>query len=333
MKKFLLFAVSLIAAVTGFAQPENRVFTITNETYANLPNPTVITTQGWDDFSAKVPLGFHFSMMGITTDTMYFDDQVNLGADMQMTTTAPTHLLVFLTDFKDRSDMPGKPVSTVSYQNFITGTPSVTKIQWKDAGFFGEEDNNGTLNDSVNFQVWLREFSNDVEVHFGPSKITSSYMDIFNFALPFFGFAKNADLNNFTLDYLYYVSATSPAPKVDSIDMIGLAGTSSLGYSAWPANGTVFKFSKPASGGVNGVQLNEYAQVAPTLVTDECVVTLSKPGFEGTISLIDMNGRFVRSQQAVNGKNILDMGSLVPGNYMLHIRSKEASVFYKITKQ
>jgi hypothetical protein len=333
MKKFLLAASLMTAAATGFAQPENRVFTITNQTYANLPNPTVITTQGWDDFSAKVPLGFNFSLMGRTTDTMYFDDQVSLGADMQMSATAPTHLLVFLTDFKDRSDMPGKPVSTVSYQNFITGSPSITKIQWKDAGFFGEENNNGTLNDSVNFQVWLREFTNDVEVHFGPSKITSSYTDIFDFALPFFGFAKNADLNNFTLDYLYYVSATSPAPKVDSIDMVGLASATALGYPAWPANGTVFKFSKPGSSGVNGLQLNQYAQVAPTLVTNDCVVTLNKPGFEGTISLIDMNGRLVRSQKAADGKNVLDMGSLVPGNYMLHIRSKEESVFYKITKQ
>jgi len=333
MKKFLL-PLFLLAATVSFAQPENRVFTImTNQAYADLPAPTVITTQGWDDFGGTVPLGFNFTMMGKTTDTMYFDDQVSLGADMQMDAVAPTHMLVFLTDFVDRSNMPGKPVSTVSYQNFITGAPSVTKIQWKDAGFFGEQDANGTLNDSVNFQVWLREFSNDVEVHFGPSKIVSTYTDIFDFTMPFFGFAKNADFNNLTLDYLYYVSATSPTPKVDSIDLVGLASTTALGYPTWPSNGTVFKFAKPTSGGVNGVKLNEYAQVAPTLVSNDCVVTLSKAGFDGTIALIDMSGRIVRSQKANDGKNVLDMGSLVPGNYMLNIRSKEESVFYKITKQ
>lgn len=81
------------------------------------------------------------------------------------------------------------------------------------------------------------------------------------------------------------------------------------------------------------MQLNEYARVAPTLVTNECVVTLNKNGFDGIVALIDMNGRIVHSQQAADGKNAVDMSSLAAGNYILNIRSKEESVFYKITKQ
>src|SRR5689334_21569376 len=136
MKKLLL-PLLLLIATAGYAQPEGRVFTIFTQAYTELPAPTALTTAGWDDFSGKVPIGFPFTMMGKTTDTIYFDENINLGADMLMSPTGPTHGLAFFTDFIDRSNVPGKPVSTVSYQSFITGAPSTCRIQWKNIGFYG----------------------------------------------------------------------------------------------------------------------------------------------------------------------------------------------------
>lgn len=330
MKKILLY-IALLSTFPAIAQPDGRVFTIYNQPYTPLSSGTPITSQGWDDFVATVPLTFNFTLMGQTANTIYFDGDLNQGADLILGSGSNTNLIGFLTDFVDRSSfLQPHDSSLVSYKVEGASPQKVAKFEWKNAGFYGEYGASGTLNDSVNFQVWLYEGTNDVEVHFGNSSIQASYQDIFTFEKPLFGFVSNLDNNAETFDWLYYVSGTSPA-KVDSIDMAGLLTSTSLGYGTWPSEGTVFKFSN-AVDGIEGVQLNDYASVYPTVFNDHLFVEITKNDFTGTISLLDMNGKTVIEKKANMGKNVLSSSDIANGNYILNIQSKGESVFYKVIK-
>jgi len=326
MKKVLL-AICLGLANIAFAQPEGRVFTITNETYANLSGATDITTAGWDDFDAIVPMGFSFHMMGTTVDSVIFDSGVNAGADAVLSLASLAPALGMMTDFVDRSSDGIHPESKVRYKTQTVNGKKITKIEWRDAGFYGDT----TYNDSVNFQYWFYEGSDDFEVRFGSSSIQSSYDLIFDFFKPNFMFYSNFDLANQVFDTCYLVTNTSPA-TMDAIDIDSLFTLDTIGYNAWPSNGTVFKFTKPTQS-INGVQLNAYATVYPTAFQEVLHIAISAANFKGTAQLIDMNGRVVAKQNIVSGQNDLAVAALASGQYILNIKDQNESVFYKIIKQ
>jgi hypothetical protein len=335
MKKTIL-ALSLMATLQATAQPEGRVLTISTQPYTSLPSPTVITQPGWDDFSATVPLGFNFTLFGQSTQTLYFDNDVNLGMDITLSTAAhgPVSLIGTFEDYLDRDTaLNGK--SYVGYSISGATGSRIAKIEGKNLGFYNEYNGaSGTLNDSTNFQIWIYEGSNAVEVHWGPSSIAQNYTDLFSFGAPLFAFIKNLDVNTPNLDFAYYVSNASPtAPKVDSLNFVQFSSlTSPIGMSTYPANGTVFKFAFPTTS-VNGVALNNYATVYPTAFINNVTIEITAPDFKGTAALLDMTGKVVAQQELKNGKNSIATTDLASGNYIVNIRNGEESVFYKIVKQ
>ncbi len=330
MKKVLL-AICLGLANIAFAQPEGRVFTITNETYANLSGATDITTAGWDDFDAIVPMGFNFHIMDSTVNKIYFRSGLNYGADAMLIDTNVNLFLVpaigMMTDFVDRSSDGIHAESKVRYKTQTVNGKKITKIEWRDAGFYGDT----TYNDSVNFQYWFYEGCDDFEVHFGSSSIQTPYDLIFDFFKPNFMFFSNFEYTNQVFDSCYLVTNTNPA-VMSNIDIDSMFNSDTLGYNAWPTNGTVFKFSKPTQS-INGIQLNSYATVYPTLFQEILHISISTTNFKGTAQLIDLNGRVVAQQNINSGTNDLNVSSLASGQYILNIKDENESVFYKIIKQ
>jgi hypothetical protein len=340
MKKVLL-ALSLLFSVTAFAQPEGRVFTVlTGQTYTNLSNSTKITDSLWDDFDASVPLGFNFHLFKNAADTVFFDAAGfnNVGADMIFRKDSNTNMIGFcFMDLIDRSNDGIHPQSVVSYKTITQSSKKITKIEWRDVGFAYSNIVDTAYDDSLNFQVWYYENNDDLEVHFGTSKIYNNYATLFNrspfgfsFTNPFFGFYKNYDPINNVFDTAYFVNKINPA-KVDSVSIDSMLAADSLGLKVWPANGIVFKFSKPLSG-INGVQLNDYASVFPTAFLDQLFINISKENFEGALFMFDMNGNIVAHQKAMNGNNVLQTSGLLSGMYIINIKSKDESVFYKVIK-
>jgi hypothetical protein len=101
--------------------------------------------------------------------------------------------------------------------------------------------------------------------------------------------------------------------------------------NTWPTNGTVYKFT-PAPTAILGVQLNEYASVFPTAFIDQLFINISKDNFEGDLFMYDLNGNIVAQQKALNGHNIIQTTTLPPATYIINIKNKEESVFYKVIK-
>ncbi|RYZ55218.1 MAG: T9SS type A sorting domain-containing protein [Sphingobacteriales bacterium] len=326
MKK-IFTSVLLLISSCAFAQPDGMVFSVTSEPYTNLTGVTPLVSSGWDDFGAKIPLTFSFSLFGATTDTLYMDEDSNIGAEMLFRLDSITQGLTFLTDLTDRSN-GGKDSSRISYRIQSAGGQKIAKIEYQNAGFYFDQST--SYDDSVNFQVWLKEGSNDIEVHYGPSGIQTPAIDLFTYENPVFAFFNNINPNSFSLDWIYYVSSTSPA-VVDSMDGNDFADDLPFGFSTWPADGTVFRFTHTTNG-VHGVKLNEYAEVYPTAFDETFFVQISEPSFKGEAFLIDMNGRIVGRKSLQAGKNDISMLGEASGHYILNIRSVAGSVFYKVIK-
>jgi hypothetical protein len=274
-------------------------------------------------------------------DTVFFDGSNfnNAGADMIFRLDSNTNMIGFcFMDLIDRSNDGIHPFSLVSYKTDSVSNKKITKIEWRDAGFANSMNSDTAYNDSVNFQVWYYEKNDDLEVHFGTHKFFNPLSDLFdrslygfNFINPFFGFMKNYDPSTSVFDTSYFVSNATTAPKVDSASIDSMMNADSLGYKKWPANGVVFRFSKPATG-IMGVQLNEFTSVFPTAFVDRLFINITKENFEGQISILDLNGQLIVQQKALNGINTLQTSSLPPGSYIINIRNSEQSVFYKVLK-
>jgi hypothetical protein len=95
----------------------------------------------------------------------------------------------------------------------------IAKIQFKNAGFVGDE----THTDKVNFQIWLHEDGKRIEIAFGP--VQTIPMRSMNGAYgPFIGLGSQ------------YVRGNPNAPLLGSLD---------YGLSGIPQNGFVYRFLRP----------------------------------------------------------------------------------------
>ena len=327
MKKILL-ALSLLTFRSAIAQPDGRVFTIVSDPYVHLTSPIIVTTPGWDDFDATIPLGFNFTALGATTDTLYFDSEFNSGFDVSFDSFSkgPTNLITTFVDYIDRSDLNPTEISHVAYRTDVVNGKKITKIEARNVGFY-----DGNPNDSTNIQLWFYEGTNTIEARWGGSNITANLQDIFLFGDPLFGFIKNIDLVNENLDWFYYVSSTSPA-KMDSLDLNGFMNATTMGTPQYPANGTVYRFSYAVTG-IEGTILNTYTTVYPTQFTDQFHIEISENRFVGKAFMLDMNGKIVAQQDIREGKNTIATAGLPAGNYIVNIKNDKESVFYKIVKQ
>lgn len=327
--KQLLSGLLLLVAVATHAQPGNMVLTVSNAPYVNLTNPTIVTQSDWDDFDADFPLGFNYTLLGSTNDSVFIRADVSQGSDIQLRIDSINTGFGLVIDFMDRVSVTNIP-STIGYEVETVSGKKIAKIQWKDVGFFDEWDAYSTMNDSANIQMWLYE-EGHLEFRFGGSRIQSPDSVVFLFKKPIIGIFSGFDPQSSVFDMMYYVSSSSPA-VVDSINFSDLNNVPSLGLNGgWPDSGSVFRFSVPVTS-VNGVQLNEQISVYPTAFNQQCIIDIKELKGNAVISLISMDGKVVYQQKATEGKNVLAPSVLSSGTYILNVRSNKESVFYKVIK-
>lgn len=177
MKHFITSLIALFAiSFSIFAQ--NYTVEVSNGEYSNLEDPISLNNGlTWDDPYMIIPVGFDFEFMGTTTTELTTVGLGGLLAIMNGEDLIPI-LNVYNADITDRaagSDVhelqPGSQ-SPISYQ--LEGEPGtqILKVEWQNAGFFTDVQQNGDDNTNfVNFQLWIYEGSNRIEVHHGPRSI------------------------------------------------------------------------------------------------------------------------------------------------------------------
>lgn len=236
-----LLVLPLLVLATFSSQAQFRyTFKDTVGTYTALAGASSINgTTIWDDdvFTAPMPFTWRIDSV-LSTNTFSLNLEIPAVVHDPNSDTVNGFLLS-LADFVDRGNISGSAsLSPIRYLTAGTSPNRIFKVEIANAGFYEEESNYSTLNDSVSFQFWVYEGSNVVELHFGPSRITH-FNDYFQVG-SLFGYVKNID-------------ETAPSPNGPIYHLTGATSTTVLdttflpnfpqGLDYWPASGRVFRFT------------------------------------------------------------------------------------------
>lgn len=165
MRIFFFCSCFLVWVFQGNAQTLGYHFSVKQGTYVELQGDTAIfKNKLWFNITQKVPIGFGFSFFSkafheVTAwnEALYFDYE---NEDYAF---APYE--AYLCDRGIPS--PGStPLSPISYRTEGQTGKRIFKFQVKNAGFY-----NGQPEDFTNFQIWLAEEDQSIEIHFGPRSI------------------------------------------------------------------------------------------------------------------------------------------------------------------
>ncbi|MDT8308289.1 MAG: T9SS type A sorting domain-containing protein [Bacteroidales bacterium] len=281
-------------------------FSVDAGTYADLTGATSVNNNVlWDDPEYAIPIGFGFQLYDLTTDSIYLG--MGLGGTVSSVLNymweADYIICPFEADLLDRGALTGISQSPISYILEGIAGNRIFKLEWKNAGFYDEEDSLGTMNDYINFQLWLYEADNKIEFHYGPHMITDPFINYYGETGAIIGLADY----DFTDIYLLQGNPANPT-MVDSIAFLN--GT--------PANGTIYRFSKFGTGVAHGNPVENILTVMPNPAQQQFVVKTGSTNAKRSIRLIDSYGRVVKVvSDFQTDEVIIDRAGLVNGTYFV----------------
>jgi Secretion system C-terminal sorting domain len=314
MKNLLILFALLLASVTAKAQFYYG-FTQYQSTYTEITDGTAATTAAWDDPTFNIPIGFAFTYFGAPYTEIYSDEEIGLGAMLgfKIPGSKIPFLIVDGNDIVDRGFVVGQHLSPITYKTLGPPGNQVLIIQWKNAGFLGDLDDDDISVDFTNFQLWLHQATGVIEIRYGPNSITQS---------------SSLDGQGPIVGLLKWLNLTNGTNSPDSRLLVGpLANPNFVNFDfglqsivGIPTSGTVFKFDKALS--ENAAPLADAGlQLVPNPANESfSVVSLDNQMPEMQILVFDLIGRLVIQ---ANDPHQIPVKSLAAGTYTVQIRSKE----------
>jgi hypothetical protein len=287
-------------------------FSKTTGTYSELTDAVTITnSQPWDDPEDSIPIGFTFKLYDLLLDTVYLG--LGLGGLVSSPIDTNYHadyaVIPFETDLIDRGELSGISQSPIRYKLEGNAGNRILKIEWKNAGFLGEIAVSGTLNDYINFQLWLFEGSNDIEMHFGPNMITDPFINYVGETGAVAG-VSDSDLAD------PYLLSGSPDNPVLSDTMAVLDGT--------PADGTIYRFSNLTAGKDDDQPEKVQVKIFPNPVQQVATVRICHGSlFPAELLLYDTFGRIVKTIRNIQTNEFsVDCNDMARGIYLYRLTDR-----------
>lgn len=315
--------ITLFALMCSFAPIKSQTysFQVATSPYADLTNPISLNNgEVWVFPDYTIPIGFNFWYFHEYIDTLYFFEE---SAAMLSTSNVEGgfHKLIFPFGAMliDRGYGTQQSLSPLSYE--LSGEPGnrILKIEWQNVGFGFEYDAINTLNDYVNFQLWLYEASGNIELHFGPLSIIHPEFAYIDVSGPSVALIPQYDYEEDTVSSasLWLQGNPGSPVMVQTAEFISLEGSI-------PPN-TVYHFKNLTVGG--NINPSNSAVVYPNPASDYLTIRLEKNlNSLAEISICDINGRIVY-QNAQNpnqsGELQVPVSELKNGIYQVVIRQGE----------
>jgi hypothetical protein len=323
MKQLVLtLGLILCTVVAVFSQP--YTFSVTTGTYADLEGSTSINDgMTWDDPQFEIPLGFDFQYFDKSIEKLFIEDW-GLGALLSIDTNEAglqTLLIPYGADLIDRSYdfLLGPDTGSLSNISYLTeGSPGnrITKIEWKNAGFYGDLALNGTSIDFINFQLWLYETTNAIEIHFGPKSITQPE-EAFEgdtgssiVLIPEYDF----DDDIFT-DTSYWLTGDPTSPVVTELVDRGFAVLDGI-----IPPGTIYRFSNNNTSTTEILLSDDRFSIFPNPAKEFVKIAIDQQDVEIlALSLIDITGKQIYSASTPGHE--INVSNLTPGTYFIIIQT------------
>lgn len=307
----------------------NYNFSVHNQTYTPLTN--AISMNGaviWDDESFKVPMGFTFTVNGVSIDSFNLLLAQLIGED---TTAIFSGFSTVGADLWDKGSVSRSiSMSPIRYQVSGAAPNRIFKAEVFNAGFYDEFDMFGTNSDYLSFQVWLYETSNVFEIHFGASNINhaSDYFSI-GAGKPLVGYFRNLDLDNGVASKLYYLKGNPVSPLIDSTSDLT---TFSDGLNSFPSEGTIYRFAPKTTTVTDVINLIK-VRVYPTITADQVFIDNDETD-EVSYLIYSTDARQVGKQGTLlKGINSIGLVDMPKGVYVVQLQSKVGFRTHRIIKK
>jgi len=330
-KSILLSCIVLIISSISTAQPYSLSVSTSNYNYLS-GTSSLNNGRTWDDPTFTIPLGFNFNYFGQQIDTVLI--AYGFGGTLMMSLNGSgiaSFLSPFGADLIDRgfnfTSGPNQAgsLSPISYQLSGTAGNQLMKIEWKNAGFYSDLQLNGrNAVDSVNFQLWIYENGDRIEVHMGPNHIGSPLVSYDGNSGPDILFAPAVDLVNGLYVGNFYCLDGMPSNPTFQIrspqnSLLFLQGTI--------PNGTVYHFIP----GLVGEKDNEEAidlKTYPNPVTDRLNLKFSESILVKSIEIVSLNGKKLMELDPKEVSH--DLSKLSSGIYLMVLISDYQRIVKKI---
>lgn len=334
-KSFLvLFSLLIFSSIN--AQTFPYILEVETDTYADIEGATELTSVGdtWDDPEYNIPIGFDFDFYGGTYSNVQV---IGLGSwlvfEDPYTNDSVNFLIPYFDDLADIENANSANQSTISYTTEGVAGEQILKIQWKDCGFFEEVFNTPpTANNTLSFQLWLYEGSNNIEIRFGSSTLPDA-ATIHEYGTPVCGIIEKFSVAGDSFEKFWHLSGSVSAPTMTSSDVSVIYSYSIPGLDSDPAEGQVYRFATvPTSikAPTQTLELNVY----PTAVTDEFFVEVNEEllNERTQISVINNLGQAIYNNTITNTKERLDASNFPTGIYYVRIHNENGIGTKKIIK-
>jgi|TARA_B110000967_G_C18802617_1_gene519310 hypothetical protein len=332
MKKALLFLALFTFTLIGFNQ---YTFSTRTGTYSNLTGATSLTNGGtWDDPQLTIPIGFNFTLFDSTISTIFIEDY-GLGADLTITDSESgivPFLTPFISDIIDRGynftvgDTSTGGLSPISYKLTGTSGSRILKIEWKNVGFYSDIDDNGISIDYANFQLWLYEGSNNIEMHYGPSSVTQAILCYEGDLGTIVFLTPNYDFSTDDIGVgSYNIHGNPTSPTFSTIS--AFTGLNTM--SSTIPNTRIYKFTKSTVASVNELNSKDF-KLFPN-PSNQFISISSDNESIINVNITDITGKQVES--IFQDFKSIDLSGLNSGIYFAQIKTENGSTTKKFVKK
>jgi hypothetical protein len=319
MKKIYAALLLVLLSVNGLKA--QYTFTDTNGVYTPLTGADTLdmSVWTWDDDYVRFGLPFQVNVYGAWYDSVLIDANSTLVFYNDWTGLDPwdvndtVHVIMpfgeFVTNFGSLDlASKGGGQSPILYE--VSGNPGarIMKLEWRNAGFY--EDTSAMLTNFVNFQVWIHEFSSNIECHYGTSYVDANSLS--GETGPVIGiapFVMNSTNSQYLVGNGIYVSGSS-GTETDVPAYTHLNGL--------PADSSVYLF-------YNLVTVEEFSRegfsLYPNPASEYCFVNAD--GSAITVTLTDASGRMISEEKSNGSASVrIDLNGLQKGIYFVSVQTE-----------
>ncbi len=313
MKQPLLFIAAIVLCLSATAQYELTYF---NEAYTEFGDGSIIEDDDfddgiWDDPAFQVDLGFDF-MLGEEAYSSMF--QVGLGAEFVLFNSSTNAGFGYGSDLIDGEAIDGGDPSVIRYKTEGDVGDRIFKIQYENAAYYNEafplEGGDGSVEQRINFQIWLYEADGALEYRFGANSITTPQVLHDGSLGPFILFVTGINIIDDTFEYGRYLSGDPAAPDFTVLD----ENTQPNVIAGDPADGQVYRIA-PSTSSVDEMP-ESTVLVYPTITRD--FIRIDFDMVQTNYHIFDITGKSV-SAGKVSPNQQLDVQSLNSGVYMIQL--------------
>ena len=323
MKNVKLVAILVFLSSLAYAQEVDYFFEELSNNYTELSNP-VSLNDGliWDDPGYEVSIGFDFKLFNTLVSDLTFEE--GLGADLF--STDMNHAIWPATaDIADRAyietitgDNLGATGSLSPISYLLEGDEGnrIFKLEWKNVGFYEDYEKNYFMN----FQLWLYEGSDMIEVHFGASDVSNFF---FSQEYNLIGFFKGNSWEPTLTGYILVEVGDSYSFNYYDFEE---EEEDDQAFSSVPENGTVFRFYPEYA--IDVIELGtENINIYPNPTSDFLSIKNDKK-VEMNYKIISIDGRTILQGKSSKQNMQIDLRSLDAGMYFFQQNTEGKSISF-----